>query len=104
MVETCIDGGDTLEFGVSLLLVDDAGGSGVGLTFQRVLSPLGLGALSLSSLWIVSGLDVLHFPLQIDFPCPYSCCTPGSLPSMDCITWAPSLPCGCLGLANGGPS
>lgn len=44
MVETCIDGGDTLEFGVSLLLVDDAGGSGVWLTFQRVLSPLGLGA------------------------------------------------------------
>lgn len=51
-------------------------GSEVGLTFQRVLAPLGLGvlgerdSLSLSSLWIASELDVSHFPLQINFPCP----------------------------------
>lgn len=64
MVEIYTDEGDTPEFGVNLLLVDDVGVSGVGLTLQRALAPLGLEVLgegdflSLSSLWIVSVLDI----------------------------------------------
>ena len=64
MVEIYTDEGDTPEFGVNLLLVDDVGGSGVGLTLQRALAPLGLAVLgegdflSLSSVWIVSVLDI----------------------------------------------
>lgn len=42
VVETRTDEGNTPEFGVSLLLVDDSGSSGVGLTLQRA-GPSGAG-------------------------------------------------------------
>ena len=56
MVEMCTDEGDIAEFGLSLQLVGDAGGSGVGLTLQRVLAPLGLEVLGEGDFPSVSSL------------------------------------------------
>lgn len=55
-VEMCPDECDTAEFGVSLQLVGDAGGSGVGLTLQRALAPPGLEVLGEGDFLSVSSL------------------------------------------------
>lgn len=58
----------------------------MGLTFQRVLAPLGLGVLgegvflSVSFLWIVSVLGSLHFLLQTDFHALTPAVPPGRRP------------------------
>lgn len=88
-VEMCPDECDTAEFGVSLQLVGDAGGSGVGLTLQRALAPPGLEVLGEGDFLSVSSLCtgyLAHAPPVPLSTLPSPALYPRRLTSVVCVT------------------